>query len=50
MRVPISKFGWLQRGDWVRIVATSKCDKPTEAHREFASPPFRLERTATGTR
>jgi hypothetical protein len=50
MPIPISKLGWFQSGDWVRIVALSKCDKPTEGRREFASPPFRLVAKGTGGR
>jgi hypothetical protein len=42
MPVPIAKFDWFHRGDRVRIVAISKCDKPSEAHREFVSAPFQL--------
>jgi hypothetical protein len=47
--VPLSKTRWFQAGNWVRIVAISKCD-PSEAHREFASPPFQLAATERGRR
>jgi hypothetical protein len=43
MPLPIARLGfWFQKGDWVRIVALSKCNKPLEAQRKFISPPFQL--------
>lgn len=41
--VPVAKLSfWFHKGDWVRIVAGSKCNKPLEAQRTFRSPPFQL--------
>ena len=33
---------WFHKGDWIRFVGLSKCDKPTEPHEEFVSQPFQL--------
>jgi hypothetical protein len=38
----IAALDWFRKGDWIRFVASSKCDKPTEIHHEFISPPFQL--------
>ena len=43
MPVPIARLSvWFHKGDWVRIVALSKCNGPLEAQREFRSPPFQI--------
>lgn len=39
---PVAASDWFHKGDWIRFVALSKCDKPTEFQREVASPPFQL--------
>ena len=40
--IPLAKLNWVHKDDWVRIVVLSKCDKPTESHREFVSPAFQV--------
>jgi hypothetical protein len=43
MPVPIAKASfWFKKGDWVRIVALSRCNKPLGEQRKFISPPFQL--------
>ena len=40
--VSVAAITWFHKGDWIRFVALSKCDKPAESHREFISLPFQL--------
>ena len=49
MPVPIAKASfWFKKGDWVRIVALSRCNKPLGAQRKFISPPFQLAEDSMG--
>jgi hypothetical protein len=42
IQVPVAAIAWFRKGDWIRFVGLSKCDKPDESHREFISRPFQL--------